>query len=75
MSTNETPKTGHVFKLSDNLHEGTLHDELQELFKKMRKLVKECIQIDDFWQEPNCHPSEYIFNILISMRILKLRKQ
>ena len=44
---NESPKTRQVFTLSENLHEGTLHNELQEFFKKMRKPVKNWIQIDD----------------------------
>ena len=43
----ESPKTRHVFTLSDNVREGTLHNKLQELFKKMRKPVKDQIQIDD----------------------------
>ena len=46
VSTNESPKKMCIM-LSDNLREGTLHDELHELFKKMRKTVKEHIQIDD----------------------------
>ena len=46
-SSAESPKTRRTFKLSENLKEGTLHTELQELFKKMRKPVKERIQIDD----------------------------
>ena len=36
----ESPKTGREFTLSDDLCEGTLQNELQELYKKIRKLVK-----------------------------------
>ena len=36
-----------VFKLADNLCEGSLHTELQELYKKIRKPVKERIHLDE----------------------------
>ena len=36
-----------MFVLSDNLREDTLQSELQELYKKMRKPVKERIDLDD----------------------------
>ena len=39
---------GHkVFQLSDELHQGTLQSELQELYKKMRTPVKERIDLDE----------------------------
>ena len=37
----ESPKTRRVFTLSDDLHEGMLQNELQELYKKIKKPVKE----------------------------------
>ena len=36
-----------VFALSSNLAEGTLQNELKELYKKMRQPVKERIDLDD----------------------------
>ena len=36
-----------VFRLLEDLREGTLHDELQELYKKMKKPVQARIDIDE----------------------------
>lgn len=43
----ENLKAYRVFTLSENLREGALQNELQELFKKIRKLMKEDILLDD----------------------------
>lgn len=39
--------TRQVFRLSDELREGTLQNELQELYKKMKKPVSDRIQLDE----------------------------
>ena len=43
----DSPKTWRTFTLSNNLREGTLHDEYKNYLKKMRKPARDRIHIND----------------------------